>query len=161
MLILIDKSTIRKNPNAGNCSLPIAGPVHISFTMHQAPPQELVMSKSIIIREEPWPKGSPGEISGDILDPSVTEQLKGAGAIIDYYQEVMEVHHRPEPAYLYEYENPAIPCNECGESTLLSDIEERDCGLDGEYSCTVCSKCGEVDSFDIKYESITDALKRA
>lgn len=160
MLILIDKSTIKKNPNAGRTISQISGPIQICFSMANEPPIELVDSKKILITEYSLNLDGREYCEGIVIDPGAIGVLKDAGADTERNQEVIEFSHLPEPSFFYNYENPSVPCSECHQTTLLNDIKVRDGGIDGEYQYTICPHCEGIDTFDIQYEPITDALKR-
>jgi hypothetical protein len=168
-LIKIDRSTLRRNPDAGKTEGVLSGPMLASVTT-QTPSQriafEAVKPVSILDR-------SPLRIRGAFMVTEVHSTFrvgqKGAEPMIACSQPVDReftesdecciVLHRlavpwrlqnPSPGWLYEYELTVVECKHCGASFFHTKLEEVE--GEGYYSDRVCPKCGEPECCDIEYE---------
>jgi hypothetical protein len=154
-LIRIDRSSIKKNPDAGNEFTTIAHPAEATFEYEGEWPAEIKDGQDVYITEYCLP-----HYGGDIIPPIDKIKLKRLfelGFKVNLSREVQTFQHLPAPDYLYQYENPLVTCSECQHTFPVNEIETED--YDGIYF-NQCPHCSAVDSFgEIVYEKIEDALK--
>ena len=166
MLVQIDLDSIRDNPRGGQqvWTEPVGQPyttvvvitelshgwkrdVHIEYpngTCHQLPDQCLTVTRSD--KQLPRPEGWVD--SRTPHQPTRTVQSL-----------------RPQPAYLFSYEDPTITCQQCGAEFPVSQLQSDSFDDGNGDICTnkMCPKCGTweaIDDLSLTYESIGDALKR-
>jgi len=151
MLVKIDRTTIKKNPNAGKTTyiLPI-GPEECFKTEYYGDrvKEYVVYSKSERL----------------ILDRPRREGDLQSGSISCRYSQPTQVIHTlsPEPAYFYKYENPTIECEYCKSQFKHTELQSDEYSFceDYGYSDCVCPKCKEWNCCKLEYENIEDAIKR-
>lgn len=157
--VKIDRSTIKKNPKAGNTVTTHQGMKEISFEINGKYPSSIEADEDIIFNE--W---SSDYARGVITNPSKIDLIRNLpGASISVQTEKIETYHLPAPEYLFKYENPTVECNRCKSKVHVNDIETEWFGGGedyDEYEVTYCPVCHETGTFEeISYESIDDALK--
>lgn len=154
-LIRIDRSTLRRNPSAGETqSFVQTGPVVQRVTLIH-PAWSLCLES---IGGEFHVLMSIGIAPFSVCDAVTIDQLHSL-VISDFHIECrtdfMEggeyVLHAPLPDWLFSYESQPVRCRECGESFDHSQLESDDYG--DSYSFAVCPKCGAADCCDVEYES--------
>jgi len=153
-IIKIDRSTIKKNPNAGNTQTVVYGNAEVSFTIRGELPDHLVDGGNVIITE--WSKN---DCSGFLFNPNdigLLKKIDGISYKINKNSQL--IYHLPEPEYLFSYEDTQIPCNDCGNKVSIREIIEDE--NDDEDVYTICPHCKEIDTFHFKYESIYDIVKK-
>lgn len=150
MLVKIDRSTIRKNPNAGN-----------TVYYRNIGPAEYY--KTTVERiENQWVKTdySGREENGEIVYNINRIQSYGCKNNPFDFLGVKEWSHQPyeriyslypEPEYLFSYENPLIKCEYCEAEFPISELVNDFCDYGG-YNDRVCPKCSVWDCCEIEYE---------
>ena len=111
LIVKIDRSTIKKNPEAGSTQTHVSGPATCSFKITGGLPEgvsedEVVVHSRII----GFPEGE--ILEGDLLNLEKAELFKGGEVTLRH--EIKTINHLPKPDYFYEYHNPLIECDECG-----------------------------------------------
>lgn len=172
-LVRIDRSTLRRNPDAGKTTTLVPSGIQSgSFTIERDGRAYVldVISTPAVWEQDgivgtffcraatgPMPHAFP---CGETTEGKVggTDKL----VMPEFSREMLEIHHQPEPPWLYEHEPTPVTCNECGETfdsrQLKSDYAFS--GPDGDeiWSSAVCPHCGEWDCCDVEYESPRDVL---
>ena len=156
--IMIDKNTIRKNPNAGMTQ----------FKIHDGhiDKYELYANGKIV-------NGFLYEATGieaiklmdeqhRSLNPLTDEQKKCLGSLISISEkrDVSQIIHDPEPLYLFDYEPQKVQCEKCKaefDHTEL-DFDDND-EWSYEYSDTVCPKCHYFNCCEIEYQDIYEVMR--
>jgi hypothetical protein len=170
-LILIDLSSIQKNPNAGNTITYLFGDQNAEFECNKIP-EFLIENKHYILTEtnitdkkEKY-KGIliQKEFTNDLIELFQKWAFDNKINNTDYFfnitwdRSIIEVSHIPEPKYFYNYENPYVKCSYCEADFLVGELESDE--LDDVFIDKICPKCGMSGCVDIIFESIEDALKR-
>lgn len=158
MLVKIDRNSITKNPRAGQTSSVMSGAIEATFEIEGKLPDFLIEEKNIWTTTTRFGAGNE-YYEGIIIDPSDTDlrmKIIKAGGKVNMQKNNQVVHHPPEAAYLFKYENPLVICNNCNSSVLLSDITEEWNDEGSRY--LQCPVCKEIDTFDIGYENIRDVV---
>lgn len=160
-IIRIDRSTIKKNPNAGNTQTVIEGSKEVLFSVESYDIPDIVRKEPFIITSFIEENGKLTNCSGVINGPLTPEQLsewltiKGFTVTIRNNTEV--INHMPEPEYLYEYEDKEIKCKKCKNMINIDDIEHD------EFEDTpvkICPICQHFDTFpEYRYEKISEVIK--
>ena len=170
---MIDRDSIKKNPNAGNTVTHKSTGVSIEFTCCRYSKEKLLYhfryrADRVIDENMPDQMTTDDDIKQIIetvlvnpycLSMVITEKYEDPVLDIDY--NIQAIGHMPEPKYHYEYEKTKVKCNKCGESVFETEFLS-DSYWDGEeefYSDDICPKCKAWDAFDIEYETINDATK--
>jgi len=164
--ILIDRRTIRENPEYGNIihSLQGAKQIYVSFytDIHNA--VELFKGSdkrfSAISMEACDSAKGDVKISGNVLNEDfIIDARNYAGLSIQISRENIDARSIGIASkYLYEYENTKLKCEDCGKSTPFNEIEEKEVDLGYDYYYDkVCPHCGGYNTFeDYQLENIND-----
>jgi len=155
MLVRIDRSTIKNNPDAGKTFTMVEGVTQISFKIKGKLPEFLRDERLCVILAEKEGEYYSGELYNEKIIDLV---LQVPGASVQVNRNLQRIEHLPSPRYLYKYENPTITCEECNNLIHVHDID-TDYNEDGN-EFTTCPNCKSINSFeDIYFENINDALK--
>lgn len=145
-IIPIDRSTIRKNPNAGNTiyTIPIGT-------------QECTRTEYYGDRVKEYAVYSASEVL--ILDRPRQEGDLQSGTISCKYLQPTQVVHTltPEPAYFYKYENPTIECEYCKSQFKHIELKSEwfdDGDYGSHYMKNICPVCHEKDCCEIEFEKL-------
>lgn len=169
-LIKIKRSSIKRNPHAFSTETPISLRPEYTFKYEGYNPPKWIYSKDVSIDSHEliglieWKLDV---ITGRIFDRELFERLykieiqnrekgKYSGLNLTYTQNSRIFHHMPEPEYLYEYKNTKIKCSECHSLVRVNKIQSDE--IDDNL-VDVCPICGGINTFDFKYEKISDAIK--
>lgn len=152
MIIKIDRSSIKLNPNRGNTSFLAAGAVEVSFEVTGKLPDFLKDGENCYITSIDSNK----RISGLLNDFSLQADLmKCDGVTVNVKRNTQRIYHAPESTYIYKYENPELKCDYCHKKSTIEEIE-IDYDDDGNR-CTTCPCCAHINTFPVvEYENITD-----
>lgn len=163
-LIRIDRSSIKKNPKAGNTkTVAQVGPREVNFTYRGVIPNYLKNADEhsvVILNELKGSAGQPPVYEGCLpVDYGAIFNLlmKDKNASIEVRSGMGVIDHMPEKEYFYKYENPQLECLCCHKVSALNDISYEDDG-DGDQDYA-CPKCGEFNMFKLEFEHIVDAIK--
>ena len=128
MTILIDLTTLRENPNAGEISKIVAGRVMKEMIVQMdRSPQKEEMDRLFQADPSVWWSSSfetavicdiSGYLKPELNDEQAREIANDIGVLssrIEVRQECSRVHHMPEPKWLFDYEDTEITCNNCGD----------------------------------------------
>ncbi len=158
-LIPINRSSIKKNPNAGQRVYYVAGHPSIELT-------KIYKRGKNWVREEWWGLSIKDcELEGAILSRQevITSIEKpaswGPELSLTRKQPVETIHTlSPEPRFHYSYKDTPLACDSCQWIFLNSELcsDSRDGYDDWGYSDTVCPRCGEWDCCELEYEKLTD-----
>ena len=163
-LIKIDRSTIRRNPDAGRTEWTVAGPSRAT-----------VRTAGITYESAGELTLHDHAIEGDFI---VTESLNGAaipgttehkqfthgsaGVTIRIQRDVETIRTaRPAPTWLYQYEPTPVTCRNCGQTFPASELEQ-DSFFNGEDDIPVyniCPRCQAPECCEVEYEKIEDAVR--
>ncbi len=162
-LIEIDKRTIRKNPNAGRTHYSVPAQMEITGTCYGELPVWLKDKIYITSHYHPLtPYDEPeiefmwdGEITKNHLEAiKCTKKPRLTINIEQHYAHVESMVGERE--YFYEYKNPKVECDNCGNLIHYKSIESVD-DYEG-YSHDKCPLCMDIDTFDYKLQDVKDAL---
>ncbi len=159
MIVKIDRTTIRKNPDRGQRFITVAGTRTATFECEGKLPEQLRPLCDIM--EWKGPEGDESWCSGYIVDPSTWEEfikVKNGPKITVKVDNAMErIPCMPGPELLYSYENPVIPCENCGSGVPVKDVDFEWIGYEDEVRVSVCPHCKAMNSFgEIEFEDIYD-----
>lgn len=152
MIVKIDRSTIRKNPNAGN-----------TVYYRNIGPKEY-HKQTITFEDGIWYKrvqiGYSYSEEKIVWTLSHEESIKQEKRPDHFYPDFKESSYQPteklyslspEPEYLFKYENTVISCEYCNEefptNELMNDFDDY-----SGYNDRVCPKCSAWDCCEIQYE---------
>lgn len=164
ILIKIDRSTIKRNPHAGETRFRIKGPGKATFVCHGSLPDELKDKAMVTDYDEIQPNLF--LTSGQVLNPDDgVEFMKEFMKLRPGVQFNLNVENGwtwqsclPQAEYFYKFENPIMEC-ENGCKVRFDDIE-RDWAEDGEgneVEFERCNICRETNTFPPWiYEKISD-----
>lgn len=160
-LIEIDKSTIVKNPNAGQTRSYLPGMVGTTGVCYGELPAWLKDSVEIsCLRAENGQLSETEFYFNDTLERRHIEAVKACRK--PRIEIKVEQHYvtcdsaYPEPTHRYKYLNTPLECDNCGKKVPYYSIKQED---DWEgYSHDVCPFCKDIDTFEYKLQSITDVL---
>lgn len=144
-IIKINKTTIRKNPNAGNTVTYINRGSSASFKIEGNVPK--FINKPPFFVEE-WRIDNnkmvyaSGKING-VIDQTFID--KAPNLQITMYNDIETIYHQPEPDYLYEYKETYLRCSHCKNKVDVDEIQTD--WVDDEYEITVCPVCEAENSF--------------
>lgn len=158
--VKIDRSTLRRNPHAGRTStvIPVgipSGNAVVSkdgrqYTLHSIAPKweaDGVSGKFQCIAVT----GPPPHIfpCGEVTDGRLDDSFK----LISYEMEqpTQLIEHLPEPTWIFKYQPTPVTCDECGETFDAAELLDDEAG-DGQYSSTICPKCGQWWCCEVTYE---------
>lgn len=152
IIVKIDHSSIKKNPNAGKTVSYVAGRTEISFSCNGIDPA--LLKNCIITSRDTF-----GRMEGLISNPKHAAELEHLeGMTITHKYEKQIIHHAPLPKWLFEYEKPMVECNNCKVSMPVNQIilESSD---NGEGLYDICPICNAFNSFPSRtYEDINDVV---
>ncbi|MFT3750945.1 MAG: hypothetical protein QM768_21710 [Agriterribacter sp.] len=153
-LIKIIRSSIRKNPNGGSTRSIVPGCKTIRFRLEGQLPEHILSDDYIIVTCQ-----SSDFTEGYLInEDKIPEMLKLKNCEIEVDNNHKVIRHLPEPAYLYEYENPILKCDNCKGDVHLKDIE-YDYDSEGN-PFTMCPGCHTLSSFEeVEFERIEEVIK--
>lgn len=157
-VIKIIPESVKKNPQAGKTITRVYGARDISFEIKGEMPDYLKDEENCVITS--WSE-NPKWCKGLLFNEDLVERLRSEKKFninINIKNNVENIHHSPNPQYLFSYENPLIECDSCHNKVKLSDIKEE--YSDDGYAYLLCPKCNNIDTFEIKYERINDVIKK-
>lgn len=156
-LVRIDRSTVKKNPNAGSVNMWIPGDTTITFEYSGKNLPDILKDENnayILYRGE-------NVYRGELLKMPSADRLNAAletcdGVLSIEENRSVQTFRRmgPETGWLFEYEDTSVTCGDCGEKVRHVEIV-RD-----EYDEEECPLCGGVGTFDFKYEDICDVINK-
>lgn len=155
MKIKIDRSSIKKNPNAGSTVSYIQGKDCATFTVKGELPDCLSVGKNCIIislQENKYEKIYHGRL---ISEGVIDELIKLKNVLVERHFTNMPIYHDPIPEYSFEYENVEVICEYCHQRFMSDDFLIED---DGDYfTYNGCPKCGAYDCCGhVTYEKIEE-----
>lgn len=164
-LILIDRLSIKKNPNSGSMETRVPVLRECSFEYHAK-----------VIPE--WLKTQPVEVistytNNDGIVATTIHELVCIGDFDALFAKMVEmkdpavkkyvdninyttIRHAPERKWNYKYENTSVTCGECNNKIPHNELLETD----DDFGADLCPKCRAVQSFDYKYEDINEVVKQ-
>jgi hypothetical protein len=163
MKIRIDRSTIRKNPNAGSTSTPLFGRVSTTAVL------ECVGALPYAVKAITNTSGisfSDGvcrynvHVSEDV--DKLTEVAKKHNVkVVSYTQDrpVQLVAHPPESAILYSHEDTKVRCVKCDKEFSVRQLGSDSMMEDDSYNDCVCPFCDAWDCCEVTYEKLSDIPK--
>lgn len=154
LLVKIDKSTIKKNPRAGETSTTVLGATTISFVIIGPLPAEFKRPDVFIITS--WIDDEHYE--GILTNHDLFEYFTKIPGNIQWSvnNQYINYTHFPEPSHFYMYENPLIECTECKIQIHLKDAVQYD---DEGRLVMICTNCKSTEPFgQIEYENISSAI---
>lgn len=164
ILILIDRTTIKENPKAGQTSMQVRGNRSCTFSCDGGTIFKKEYESKIVITEEDYK----GNKAGIIIDPDsyidiMNNGLVSGGLNINYISPVETVYHHALPKWIFNYEKTTVECSNCKSKVVWNDIDidyER-FGEDGdEVRVETCPICQENNTFeDRKFEDINTVVK--
>lgn len=155
MKINIIKSSIKRNPNAGNTVTIVPGRRDVTGIYYGQIPEYL--EPLIVITEQNRYSDGNTESFFMLNGEPPAQLLQDKNCQLQWAQENIRCEHLPEPDYFYKYENPPIECSECKVKTKLNDIETD--WVDDEYKVYICPNCQSTEGYpEFQYQSITEAL---
>lgn len=187
ILIKINRSTIRKNPEGGRqyYSIPMERSITSSFSMRlgvdlteevakaihksqNAVSSELEFLPGVLIRQVSmdvydgfgeW-NFEAAVLNGQAL-PALQEWAKKMGGklVVNHHQDYLK-YNVDSLRYLYDYEDMKLECEECHNLISHKDIEldYQDFG-DGEIPIETCPICGNHNTFEQrKYERLSSEI---
>lgn len=150
--VKINRDTILKNPNAGQCVYQIAG--------RKLPVEEVKISKE----GNWWFKRSyvDGILSAEesIKQENRPNTWSSADIEMIWRQNIGTIYSLgPQPAYFFEYEPTWVECEDCGAKFLHTYLRyfEND-AYDYTWTVTGCPACSTWDCCDIQREALTQEL---
>jgi hypothetical protein len=159
VLIKIDKSTIRENPDYTGISYSeeIAGRtiVNVSF---QVWPDILIEGKNFFTTSTEHESMGVVITEGVVNDESMIDILldkkyEDHNIKIDVDREHFTVTSCPAPKYLFEYKDTEIECNTCGGIFMSYDLKKIEISDEVYGICyTGCPLCGAAYCCNIEYE---------
>jgi len=161
-IIKIDRTSIKRNPNAGSTRTYLQGLKDTSFKIKSGKipkwllkdpfyPTDQRIENNIVIELE-------GKINGPITDKMIEKFKTVKGLSINILCEPIIIDHFPEPDYLFEYEKTKLKCKHC-KNKVDVDAIETDWIMD-EYEVEICPICQQENTFPkYKYEKIENAIK--
>lgn len=174
-MIKIDRKSIKKNPTAGRTEYQAQGPTEISFKCEGELPDKLLKYAIITEWTDIRENSSDGtqrvarsrttsSCGGLIPDPDDLKHFKVPGITVHIKNNQQTIHSAfPEPAYLFNYENPTLVCDNCSMLVPVDEIDV-DYRFNGEDEIRVetCPFCDHENTFEEReYETIDDILKAA
>lgn len=152
-IIKIDRSTLKRNPNAGRMQSNILMGIDTDFktTCTEIEAKGLELVKDIHIASITYPVDGNVIVYGFIDSPDYDFTKLPGKWEVESKKNIQTVNHLPIEKYIYKYEQSAVKCSMCGHEVLHSEIEQE-CD---DYTCyDVCPNCEKTDTFDYYYESI-------
>lgn len=150
-LIKIDRSSIRKNPKAGETVTYLPGTIELTGEYAGAIPayylHRLIITSIVGEIQYFIANGDPADIM-----PMLKEDKR---ASITITNNAIRYEHAPEPSYLYNYENTPVECSACknmvNQESIISEWSSEGAHY---YQCPLCY---ETNTFDLRYETIQEA----
>jgi hypothetical protein len=163
IIVKIDRSSIKKNPNAFMTTTTIIESVDCTFKWSGYKKPEWFDQEGIVVTTVVQNSMDNFiEIEGIIKNPEqFKDYFKEPGMTINYKNNFRDLHHRPEPEYLYDYEKTYVKCNHCKEKVEVQKID-IDYIFDGEDEVKVetCPLCFGENTFpNREFEKLSDVLK--
>lgn len=161
--ILIDKSSIKKNPNAGQrqLTLPVGQDIYWSYSGPDIPLELQREHTGIFISSEDITEMTYS--CEGFLDHEELVRLLPKDAKISIsvrYTKANFLH--PEPKYSYNYDiNQLVTCHECGGKVEFKEIQrvEDYSGLEESYrEYDECPICEYENTFNYEYQKIEDII---
>jgi hypothetical protein len=166
-IIKIDKSTIKRNPNAGSTQTIIKGPTEAMFKIEGSHiPKWIYKEPFIITEEERELVASKSKsksaiikrISGVINGPITSDQLgnwKNHNLTININFNHQVIDHFPEPDYFFNYKETYLKCKHCKNKVEIDEIETD--WINDEYEVKICLICKAENSFPkYKYQTLKE-----
>ncbi len=157
--ILINLSSIKRNPNAGSTRSYASGPVNITFEYEGEVPDYLIDGENFFM--ESWTEGPEGKrFTGVLKDHSLQDKLiadKNGSVTVNSERNV--IHHMPEPSHHFNYEDTNVQCGQCEATFDFNKLESDENELGG-YSATVCPECEAWHCCELDVEQLDEALIR-
>jgi hypothetical protein len=160
--ILIDRSSIKENPHAGNVitcfhGLPITTEEYEYGTFKDGFLVEYTIKEENIDILEKIRKINKKHIQELSSWSDEEKKILGKCLVIKRNDDVCEIRHPPESKYLYKYLPYDVECDTCykkfDHTELMSDR------IDYEwYTNTQCPYCGRWNCCEIEYEKIEDVI---
>lgn len=161
MKILIDRSTIKRNPNAGNTVHYMYGKqfYYRETVTHTVDEQQLPVwvKKKYIIN---------GNSDAFKIAEQKYYQVENPfnWTLREWMEQPTEEIHSltPESDYLYDYLPTLVQCNCCGIMIEYKDLESNSMHSEGDeiYSDKVCPHCGAFECCEIEFEKFTKDMIR-
>lgn len=156
-IIKINKSSIKKNPKAGQTIYSVPGMQSIEYEYKGGIlPEELCDGKNGVLHTNDG-----NSYFGIILDDGFLEEfikrIPKTDSFTANYSENIETIRTviPAPKDLYKYEDTVVACNKCGNEVIWHEIP-----LIGDFDALgYCPECNAIGSFDYEFESISDCKK--
>jgi hypothetical protein len=166
-IIKIDRSSIKKNENAGSTTTKVAAHWTYEVELKSLPPSELIAEKGAFIKRISYRDMEHGvdtpmidSCTVVINDPKLIEEFaKLPDAIIKQENNYVDFKHSPIPKYSFDYENSEIECDSCGAKVKREDIISDVAGdWYYEFSYEECPHCGEIDTFEYEFEEFDESM---
>lgn len=160
-IIPIDKSSIKKNKDAGSTQSHFFGVEEITFKTEctEQEFEELKNNKEVIVSTWTDPNKGIVKVSGHILNMATMPALPGQW-LIDSKSNIETLYHFPTPEYSYQYENTPIECDNCKNKIPFKDIQHDCFRLDDEdVDYDICPICKQVDAFEYEFQPIDELTK--
>lgn len=159
-VIPIDRSTIRKNPDAGSTRTYTPGAVQYTITSNLPLPERF--SESVVLSSQTY--GDKPEFAYRVTEHSalsfihdwfITHPNGDTPFGVDMQFPWTATHHDPEPEWHYGYGDPELECLSCGAKTPSSDISYGFEDMECEWQ--ECPECKGVNTFgNIEHEYMDD-----
>lgn len=169
-IIKIDRSTIRKNPTAGQTCFRMEGPTTVTFRCTGR--ASIPMALTGLVEFNSWSNSERPEFgleqSGYIINPDDVPMFEGISGLfisVDKQTETYRSLH-PDRKWLFEYEKTEVECSECARMVphdeIIGDSSEEyndEIGEELYYEYERCPICKKKSEFDYEYEKIEDVIK--
>jgi len=162
ILIGINKSSIKRNLNAGRTQMKVLGKREMSFHVTGELPDILKDEKNAFISESITSNDSPDEHKGYITNfdifPDVCTMAdnKDNHISVEMHNEWNTIMFPPEDRYFFKHLNVKVKCMNCNHQFMSNDFVEMDnddsCNF--HYTDTGCPECRAWDCCNVRYESI-------
>lgn len=168
VIVKIDRSTIRKNPNAGRTETMISEGLQFFFVFVGTKEPKWIKKDGVYVTGVNY-QGSDlvnqiMTIEGEIVNNELIEKIKKnhfekgkflPGTTITVKNNLRTLHHMPGPQYLFEYEKTYLKCKNCKKDIEVQDIDV-DYIFDGEgevkvESCPVCNAENCFDNYEFEH----------
>ncbi len=176
IIVKIDRSTIRKNPDAGNTQSHILREIIYLFNFLGSKKPRWMKEKDGVFLE------SGEQISGKSISAGTGLILKGRITNEELFRKLLHliekkdykkiggeltlsaehkydtINHAPSPEYLYDYEKTFIKCSNCKKEIEVNHVVVD--YIDDEVCVEICPKCHEYNTFPkYVYEKISEVVK--
>jgi len=168
MKILINRKTIKRNPNAGQTVFYVQGQKIIKFSCHTLP-EQFIDGVNCIIGSHEIQDGIDCNYQGIITDVHILNEyikkekgLPNGLSVTMTHNPIQIKQKEPDPDWLYDYKPTKVTCKYCKETFNHTELDCDSIESDDYYSYseTVCPKCDRWDCCELEYEDIKDALKK-